>query len=153
MRNARELEERECEVLVALVRRFIARGLPVGSEHLARYLPEPLSSATIRNVMSELGARGFLSQAHVPAGRVPTDKAYRFYVDRMVSGTRLAPATARYIDETLRANAGELEQLMVRTSRILSQVSHNVGLVLAPALEEKLLEHIQFVLLPDRRVL
>jgi len=153
MRGVNDLPRRHRETLLALVRQFIAGGFPIGSKTLADQLPEGLSSATIRNVMSELEARGFLVQPHISAGRIPTDKAYRFYVDQMMSGMRLSPATEKYIDESLRANTGALEQLMVRASCLLSEVSHNVGLVLAPALEEKLLEHIKFVMLPDRRVL
>jgi heat-inducible transcriptional repressor len=84
---------------------------------------------------------------------VPTEKAYRFYVDRVVRGARLAPDTERYIDQALRPDANRLERLMVKASRTLSEVSRNVGLVLAPALEEKLLEHIKFINLPDHRVL
>jgi heat-inducible transcriptional repressor len=116
-------------------------------------LPEPLSSATIRNVLAALEESGFLVQPHVSAGRIPTEQAYRFYVDRVVAGARLAPDTERYIDLTLRSEADRLERLMIKASRTLSEVSHNVGLVLAPALEEKLLEHIKFVNLPDHRVL
>jgi heat-inducible transcriptional repressor len=153
MRGEHELEKRQREVLTALVRQFIPSGVPVGSKTLAGHLPEPLSSATIRNAMAELEAKGYLTQPHVSAGRVPTDKAYRFYVDRVLGSTRLGSATEKYIDETLRRDPGPFEQLMARTSRLLSEVSHNVGLVLAPALEEKLLEHIKFVMLPERRVL
>ena len=153
MKGEHDLLKRECEILGALVRRFIASGLPIGSKALAEGLPEPLSSATVRNVMAELEAGGFLIQPHVSAGRIPTDKAYRFYVDRMVNATDLAPATKKYINDSLGENVGALEQLMVKASRMLSEVSHNVGLVLAPALEEKLLEHIKFVTLPERRVL
>jgi len=116
-------------------------------------LPEPLSSATIRNVLAALEESGFLVQPHVSAGRIPTEQAYRFYVDRVVAGARLAPDTERYIYLTLRSEADRLERLMIKASRTLSEVSHNVGLVLAPALEEKLLEHIKFVNLPDHRVL
>ena len=153
MRGETDLPKRERDILVALVRQFIAEGAPVGSKTLAGQMPDPLSAATIRHVMSDLEGKGFLAQPHVSAGRVPTERAYRFYVDRVVAGTRLAPATERYIDETLSADVGALEQLMVRASHILSEVSHNVGLVLAPALEEKLLAHIKFVALPDCRVL
>jgi heat-inducible transcriptional repressor len=153
MGGAYDLRKRETEILGALVRRFITSGVPVGSKALAERLPEALSSATVRHVMAELEANGYLVQPHVSAGRVPTDKAYRFYVDRIVSLTRLGPATEKYIDETLRASTAALEQLLVKASQILSEVSHNVGLVLAPALEEKLLEHIKFVRLPERRVL
>lgn len=148
-----ELGKRELEILGVLVRQFIASGVPIGSKSLSGQLSKPLSSATIRHVMSELEGQGFLSQPHVSAGRIPTDKAYRFYVDQMMGAARLTPATEKYIEEALRAAAGALEQLMVRASRIVSEVSNNVGLVLAPPLEEKLLEHIKFVTLPERRVL
>jgi heat-inducible transcriptional repressor len=153
MRSTYDLRKRETDILGALVRHFIVSGVPVGSKALAECLPETLSSATVRHVMADLAAKGYLVQPHLSAGRIPTDKAYRFYVDRIVSLTRLGPATEKYIDETLRASTVALEQLLVKASRILSEVSHNVGLVLAPALEEKLLEHIKFVRLPERRVL
>jgi heat-inducible transcriptional repressor len=153
MRSQTDLSTRDREILVALIRQFISSGLPVGSKALAVQLPEPLSSATIRNVLAALEESGFLVQPHVSAGRIPTEQAYRFYVDRVVAGARLAPDTERYIDVTLRSDADRLERLMVKASRMLSEVSHNVGLVLAPALEEKLLEHIKFVNLPDHRVL
>jgi heat-inducible transcriptional repressor len=153
MRNQIELPTRDREILVALIRQFISSGVPVGSKALAVQSTELLSSATIRNVLAALEENGFLAQPHVSAGRIPTEKAYRFYVDRVVAGARLAPDTEKYIELTLRSDADRLERLMVKASRTLSEVSHNVGLVLAPALEEKLLEHIKFVNLPDHRVL
>jgi len=153
MRDRQELPRRERDILVALVRQFIASGAAVGSRTLAENLPEAPSSATIRNVMANLESLGYLSQPHTSAGRVPTDKAYRFYVDRTASSWRLAPATQAYIHERLRAESGALEHMMPSASRVLSEVSHNVGLALAPGLEEKVLEHIKFVLLPDRRIL
>jgi heat-inducible transcriptional repressor len=153
MRNRGELPRREREILLALVRQFIETGAAVGSKTLVEKLPEAPSSATIRNVMANLESLGYLSQPHVSAGRVPTDKAYRYYVDRAMSSWRLAPATQAYIHERLRAEGGALEHMMSSASQVLSEVSHNVGLALAPAFEEKVLEHIQFVLLPDRRIL
>ncbi len=153
MKGQFDLPNRYREILVALVRQFIASGFPVGSKALAALMPVPVSSATIRSVLGVLEDGGFLMQPHVSAGRVPTEKAYRFYVDRVVTGVRLGPETERYIDQTLRPNGDRLERLMVNASRTLSEVSRNVGLVLAPALEEKLLEHIKFINLPDHRVL
>jgi heat-inducible transcriptional repressor len=153
MTDASDLPKRDREILVALIRQFISRGFPVGSKALAAQSPEPLSSATIRSVLADLEASGFLEQPHVSAGRVPTEKAYRFYVDCVVAGSRLTPDTEKYIEQTLSSDAEHLERLMVKASHTLSEVSYNVGLVLAPALEEKLLEHIKFVNLPDRRVL
>src|SRR5208337_117287 len=153
MRDRGELPRRERDILVALVRQFIETGAAVGSKTLAEKLPEAPSSATIRNVMANLESLGYLSQPHISAGRVPTDKAYRYYVDRASSSWPLAPATQEYIRERLRAEGGALEHMMSTASRVLSEVSHNVGLALAPALEEKVLEYIKFVLLPDRRIL
>ncbi len=148
-----DLSNRCRDILVAVVRQFIASGFPVGSKALSEQMPEPLSPATIRAVFGELEDGGFLAQPHVSAGRVPTEKAYRFYVDRVVRGARLAPDTERYIDQLLRSDADRPERLMVKASRTLSEISRNIGLVLAPAMEEKLLEHIKFVNLPDHRVL
>ncbi len=153
MKGDSDLDRRRRNILAGIVRQFISSGVPVGSKAVAEQLSGSLSSATIRNVMAELEAEGYLAQPHVSAGRIPTDKAYRFYVDRMIAATRLAPATENYIDQSLSASTAAPEQLMATTSRVLSEVSHSVGLVLGPALEEKLLEHIKFVNLPDRRIL
>jgi heat-inducible transcriptional repressor len=148
-----DLSNRCRDILVAVVRQFIANGFPVGSKALSEQMPEPLSPATIRAVFGELEDGGFLAQPHISAGRVPTEKAYRFYVERVVRGARLGADTERYIDQSLRSDADRPERLMLKASRTLSEVSHNVGLVLAPAMEEKLLEHIKFINLPDHRVL
>jgi heat-inducible transcriptional repressor len=148
-----QVEKRQGEILATVVRLFVSTGVPVGSKAVAEHLSEPLSSATIRNVMAELEEAGYLLQPHISAGRVPTDKAYRFYVDRMVEATRLGLETRQFIDQFLASERGAPEKLMARTSLLLSQVSHNVGLVLGPPLNEKVLEHIKFVKLPERRVL
>ncbi len=151
-----DLSIRGREILVAVVRQFIASGFPVGSKALSEQMLEPLSPATIRAVFCELEDGGFLAQPHISSGRVPTEKAYRFYVER-VRGARLGAETERYIDQSLRGDADRPERLMLKASRTLSEVSRNIGLVLAPAMEEKLLEHIKFINLPssgaDHRVL
>lgn len=154
MRAELNLEKRRGEVLSVVVRQYILTGSPVGSKAAALESSEVLSPATIRHVMAQLEAEGFLEQPHTSAGRVPTDKAYRYYVDRMMQWVRPAPALEKFIDESLRhMEAMPSEELMARASHVLAEVSHNVGVVLGPALEEKLLEHIKFVKLPDRRVL
>lgn len=153
MQGEKELCKRHHEILVAIIRQYISSGVPVGSKALADHFPESLSPATIRNCMAELESNGYLEQPHVSAGRVPTDRAYRFYVDRVAGSAPLERATEEYIAETLGSDTGAPDDLMRKTSRVLAEVSHNVGLVLGPTLEEKLLEHIKFVKLPDRRVL
>ena len=147
------LGKRKRDLLLAIVRQHITTGIPVGSKAVGDQLEESLSSATIRKVMVLLETEGYLTQPHISAGRVPTDKAYRFYVNGVSSTGRLARATEAYIDETLGKNAAGPEELMAQTCRLLSEVSRNVGLVLGPALEEKLLEHIKFVKLPEKQVL
>lgn len=147
------LEKRQCDVLASVLRRYISDGVPVGSKTVVEDLVEPVSSATVRSVMAELEEAGFLSQPHVSAGRVPTDKAYRFYVDRVFSGRRLGSPTEQYIAESMKEATRSPHQLLVKTSQVLAEVSHHVGLVLGVAPEEKLLEHIKFVKLPDQRVL
>jgi heat-inducible transcriptional repressor len=153
MRGGGKVDKRQGDILAAIVRLFVSHGIPVGSKAVAERLVESLSPATVRNVMAELEEAGFLHQPHVSAGRVPTDKAYRYYVDWMAGTARLGPEAQKYIDKSLGSEAAAPEQLMVRASRVLSEVSHNVGVVLGPRLEEKLLEHIKFVKLPERRAL
>jgi heat-inducible transcriptional repressor len=153
MRNLSDLERRQFAVLASIVRRYVSTGAPVGSKAVAEDFAEPVSSATIRNIMVELEDAGYLQQPHVSAGRIPTDKAYRVYVDRVARSSSLHPDTARYIDQTLSSGAISLEELLGRASRLLSELSQNVGLVLVPPRSEKLLEHVKFVALPDRRVL
>ena len=147
------LRGRRREILAAIVRQYITSGLPVGSKALAGSLNEAVSSATIRNVMAELEEAGYLSQPHVSAGRVPTDKAYRSYVDWVAGTTQLGKEIRQFIDDALTAEQATPEQLMALSSRVLAEVSRQVGVVLGPKLEEKLLEHIKFVKLPEWRVL
>src|SRR5215471_15495265 len=134
MRAGVDLEKRQRDVLVVIVQQYVSTGVPVGSKSVAEHLPEPLSSATIRHCMAELEASGLLSQPHVSAGRIPTDKAYRFYVDHHAGTTRLTRATEKFIQDTLLAETvvpeHQMAQLWVKTSHVLSEVSHNVGLVL-----------------------
>src|SRR5690242_21756631 len=109
MRAETELGRRQREVLATIIRQYISTGVPVGSKAVAEQLPEALSTATIRGVMAQLEEDGYLAQPHISAGRVPTDKAYRFYVDRIVaSSTRLGAATETLIRERLGAGPGQL---------------------------------------------
>jgi heat-inducible transcriptional repressor len=153
VRSPSDLERRHFALLASIVRRYISTGAPVGSKAVAEDFNESLSPATIRNLMVELENAGYLEQPHVSAGRVPTDRAYRIYVDRLSSSSGLKPEEVRYIDQTLGAGGNSLGDLMGRASRLLSELSQNVGLVLMPPASEKLLEHVKFVALPDRRVL
>ncbi len=150
-------------VLSAIIKEHLVTGEPVGSRTLSERCAgvSGWSPATIRNVMAELEEAGLVEQPHTSAGRVPTDKGYRFYVDHMVCGPRLSKADVAVIDRLLGQPRGGGDggagttpgRLMGRVSQMLSQLSGNVGIVISPALAENRLQHIEFVSLTDDRVL
>ncbi len=146
------LDARSREVLRGLVREYIHSGRPVGSRRLAKVHAEGLSPATIRNVMANLEERGFLKQPHTSAGRVPTDKGYRFYVDSLLETRKLSKKEVNRIKGSLEQETDPAD-LMTKTSQILSTFSDNVGFVLAPPISLAVLKHIEFVKISRERVL
>jgi heat-inducible transcriptional repressor len=146
------LDERSREILQWAISTFITTGKPVGSRTISRHSREQLSAATVRNIMADLEERGYLRQPHHSAGRIPTDKAYRLYVDYMLKKQEITPHERYLIDSSLKAEDGP-DQLMARTSHVLSQVSRNLGIVVSPPISQVALEHIQFIKLSDNRVL
>ncbi len=144
--------ERIREILHWVIATFVVTGRPVGSRKIARHSREQLSAATVRNIMADLEEMGYLHQPHASAGRVPTDKAYRFYVDYLLKRRNLSPRDKDLIDRDLRLDDSP-EHLMARTSQILSRVSKNVGIVISPPISRVALEHVQFVKLADNRIL
>jgi heat-inducible transcriptional repressor len=144
--------ERIKEILHWVIATFIFTGRPVGSRRIARHSREQLSAATVRNIMAELEEMGYLRQPHASAGRVPTDKAYRFYVDYLLKRRDISQRDRDIIDRNLRLD-DNAEHFMARTSQILSQVSKNVGIVVSPPISRVALEHINFVKLADNRIL
>ncbi|HKP14178.1 MAG TPA: heat-inducible transcriptional repressor HrcA [Blastocatellia bacterium] len=148
-------DDRKREILAAIVRAHVATGQPVGSLSLSQQSSERLSSATIRNICAELEDEGYLTHPHTSAGRMPTDKGYRFYVDNVIRSTRLSEPDAARINEYLldEETLTSPERLMERTSRLLSQLSDNVGIVVSPSIAKDILHHVEFVRLPDGRIL
>src|SRR5881409_344833 len=146
------MDARHRDVLIAIIREYVDSADPVGSRVLARRHFPQLSPATIRNVMADLEEMGYLRQPHPSAGRVPTDKAYRFYVDYMLERHAISPRDREIVDRNLLPDDSP-EHLMARTSQILSKVSNNLGIVVSPPISRVALQHIQFVKLTDRRIL
>jgi heat-inducible transcriptional repressor len=148
-------------VLAAIIKEHLRTGEPVGSRTIAERFAAGAgwSPATIRNVMAELEERGLVEQPHTSAGRVPTDKGYRFYVDNMVGDARVSRADMSAIDRTLGLAGGEAAaasqpgRLMEKVSHLLSELSENVGIVVSPPVADSRLEHIEFLQLGDGRVL
>ncbi|MGH9545002.1 MAG: heat-inducible transcriptional repressor HrcA [Terriglobales bacterium] len=144
--------EREREILTAIVETFIATGDPVGSRTLARSNREGLSPATIRNVMADLADAGYLEQPHTSAGRVPSSEAYRYYVEQLTGKASLSQEDQGIIKDSLRG-VSDVQEFMERTSRVLSLISHNVGITVAVGGPKNALEHVYFSRLGDQKVL
>ena len=146
-------------ILSALINEHFVTGEPVGSKVLADKFANAsgLSSATIRNVMGELEELGLLEQPHTSAGRVPTDKGYRFYVDNLLGVLSISNKDLQRIGEEYGLRPTDVsdapDRLMERTSQLLSALSNNVGIVVSPSLASDRLQHIEFVGLSDNRIL
>jgi heat-inducible transcriptional repressor len=145
-------DKRHALVLSEVVRAHIETGEPVSSRAVARRYPEPLSPATIRNVMAELEEAGYLYQPHPSAGRLPTASGYQFFVRHCAGQARLNAKDEEWIRAELGA-ANSLEEFTTRAGHILAIVSGGVGIVVSPPLARLSLEHIRFLLVPDGRVL
>jgi heat-inducible transcriptional repressor len=152
MQTGPPIGDREREILTAVVETFIATGEPVGSRTLARSNREGLSPATIRNVMADLADAGFLEQPHTSAGRVPSTEAYRYYVEQLTGKAHLSHADENIIHDSL-AGISDVPEFMERTSRVLSLISHNVGVAVAIGGPKNALEHVYFSRLGDQKVL
>jgi heat-inducible transcriptional repressor len=150
---ASALDERKREVLRALIQLHIETGEPVGSESLSRTLGRALSPATLRSVMADLEALGYLDHPHTSAGRVPTDDGYRFFVDSLMGRPRLPAGEQEAIESELRSGDASAEQTMERASSLLSRLSRHVGFVLAPDIARTSFRHIDFVPLAHPRIL
>jgi heat-inducible transcriptional repressor len=147
-----DLDDRAGEILKSVIHAHVITGEPIGSRTLSRAAGLDLSPATIRNVMSDLEERGLLSQPHASAGRIPTDLAYRLYVDRLMSRPPLSAGHAQAIDEALMHHRGEIPELLSEAARQLSRVSQHVGVVLVPDMRRIVVEHLEFVRLDAHRV-
>src|SRR3989449_10342832 len=128
-----ELNEREKDILKAVIKFYISSGQPVGSRMLSKKRKDSLSPATIRNIMADLEEAGYLVQPHTSAGRIPTDKGYRFYVDHLLESARLNKSDQEFIDHNI-FKVNSHESVVERISHTISQVTDNIGFVISPSL-------------------
>jgi heat-inducible transcriptional repressor len=149
---ATALDDRRRDVLRTLIQLHVVTGDPVGSESLCRAFGRTLSPASLRSIMAELEALGYLDHPHTSAGRVPTDEGYRMYVDSLMNPSPLDAGEARAIAE-LRSSEATPAQTMERASQLLSRLSRHVGFVLAPDIARTSFRHIDLVPLGHARVL
>lgn len=145
-------EDRKLDVLRAIVEDYVATREPVGSRALVERHGLGVSPATIRNDMAALEEGGFIVQPHTSAGRVPTDKGYRLFVDRLSAVKPLSGAETRAIEDFL-ARAVDLDDVVDRAVRLLAQLTQQVAVVQYPSLRRSALRHLELVPLGDRRLL
>ncbi len=147
-----DLNERSREVFRRVVEAYLGSGDPVGSRTLTRTMSEKVSAATIRNVMQDLEYMGLLDSPHVSAGRIPTEKGLRIFVDGFLEVDQMTLQDRERIDATLGDNAADVGGMLDRIGAALSGVTHSASLVLTPK-HEAPIRHIEFVSLSADRAL
>jgi len=146
------MDERKLEVLRAIVTDYVSSQEPVGSKALVEKHDLGVSPATVRNDMAALEEEGYITQPHTSAGRIPTDKGYRLFVDRLGSVQPLSAAEQRAI-QTFLSGALDLDDVLHRTVRLLAQVTQQVAIVQYPTISHSTVRHVEIVSLSTSRLL
>jgi heat-inducible transcriptional repressor len=146
------LDDRKLDVLRAIVEDYVSTNEPVGSKVLVERHHLGVSPATIRNDMGALEDEGYITQPHTSAGRVPTDKGYRLFVDELSTVKPLTPAERRAIEEFLRGSV-DLEDVVTRSVRLLAQLTRQVAVVQYPSLSRSSVRHLEIVRLSETRLM
>ncbi len=139
------LDERKTAILSAVVQEYISTALPVGSTHIADAPGIGVSPATVRNEMAVLEQEGYLVQPHTSAGRIPTDKGYRFFVDHLASPGLLDQHTSATVGEFFASAHGRLEEMLHRTSDLLARLTNYAAVVVGPKAEAVAVRSVQVV--------
>lgn len=145
------LDKRAQTLLKTLIERYIEDGQPIGSRTLSRHSVLELSPATIRNVMSDLEEQGFITSPHTSAGRVPTARGYRLFVDTLLTVKPLERAQLNELQEAIQPD--QPQRALSQASQLLSQLTHFAGVVVAPRRQVPRIRQIEFVSLSERRIL
>ena len=145
------LDQRAQLLLKTLIERYIVDGEPVGSRALSRISGLELSPATVRNVMADLEEMGFIASPHTSAGRIPTPRGYRFFVDTLLTTKPLERLELNQLEENLHRD--HPQRLISQASQVLSELTHFAGVVLAPRRRGPAFRHLEFLGLSEKRVL
>jgi len=146
------INDRAQQILKSLIELYIRDGQPVGSKALVEETRLPVSAATVRNVMADLEQQGFITSPHTSAGRIPTASGYRLFVDSLISVQPLTEPTLNRLQRGLHASQGA-QDLVTSTSKLLSEITSQAGLVTLPKREKVVLRQVEFLPLTDNRVL
>jgi heat-inducible transcriptional repressor len=153
MAHSGELSERERQVLEAVIHSYVATAEPAGSRTLSRHFGLGISPATIRNTMSDLEEKGFLFHPHTSAGRIPTDKAYRMYVDSLMRVDPLSGEEQRRLQEQIFGGGSAIETILRRAAQSLGILTQELGIALGPRLERATLRQVELVRVSSDRLL
>jgi heat-inducible transcriptional repressor len=147
------LNDRERQVLAAVIRSYIATAEPAGSRTVSKHFGLNVSPATVRNTMSDLEERGFLFHPHTSAGRIPTDKAYRVYVDELMSPSPIAKAQAQRLESEIQRGTATMESILRRAAQSLGVLAQELGVALGPRLDETILTRVELVRMSAERLM
>ena len=147
------LDERKQRILQAIINDYISSAEPVGSRTIARKYDLGVSPATIRNEMADLEMLGYLEQLHTSSGRIPSSKGYRFYVDDLLPPQPMSDKEKALIDKWYKAKVKRVEEVFQETAKIISRVTKNISLVLAPQLSQAAFRCLQFLPLDEHRAI
>ena len=146
------MDERKFAVLSAIIEDYVATQEPIGSKSLVERHSLKVSPATVRNEMAVLEDEGYIVQPHTSAGRIPTDKGYRTFVDRLNEVRQLSPAETRAITQVLEG-AVDLDDVMQKTVKLLSQLTGQISLVQYPILSGSIVRHIDLISINEKRIM
>ena len=148
-----ELTERKLKILQAIIGDYVRTAEPVGSRTLARKFNNAISPATIRNEMSDLEEMGYLTHPHTSAGRVPSDKAYRLYVNSMMNKVEIPESSRSMIQEKLRADIDEFDKTIQHAAELLSEITNLASFALTPTQSEDKLKFVNLMPVDERSVI
>lgn len=146
------LNERKIKILEAIINDYIITAEPIGSRTIAKKYNLGISSATIRNEMSDLEELGFIMQPHTSAGRVPSDKGYRLYVDKLMNFRELTQNEADFLQELIKNNINHIDYLMQQTAKALSVLTNYTTVVSEPKSKKIKIKHIQLIPFDEKSV-
>lgn len=147
------LDARKRKILHAIVTDYISTAEPIGSRTISRKFDLGISPATIRNEMSDLEMLGYLEQLHTSSGRIPSAKGYRLYVDSLLSPESVSVNEISLINSWFQAKVRSVEEVFQETAKILSRMTRNISMVLAPQFSQCIFKYLQFLPLDDRRAI
>src|SRR5262245_8484380 len=153
MSTVDSLTEREARILGAIIQLYIETAEPAGSQAVARRCGLGISPATVRNTMSELEVRGYLFHTHTSAGRIPTDLAYRMYVNRLTTHAAPSEGERELIQNEVGSSGTAFEEILRRAAQVLGVLTQELGVAVAPALDDAVLERLELIRLSSDRIL